>query len=311
VLGVCLVLGGGALSLRLAAAGSSYAPVERSLAANESAAATEAPLLLARVVPPPGATVSASEPVGDGGLLREPGPSVATPALVQSSAWWVAPGRPAEVLAYVAAHLPAGAGRESWGSGLSGPGIPRNQTETFGFGAVPGVITLRQLSLWAVQLPEGKSALRATAAVVWTIPRTPAQTIPPGARVLRISVLGTLRANQPYPTRLTITRAAKIEAIVAMLNDLEASQPFSRACPVDFGIRVRLAFYATGSTPPLAVAVLSPEGCGAVQLTIHGKPEGSLEDAYPLSGPQRGRSLLQELDRVLGRALDTRPRPRG
>jgi len=305
------VLFAGAPSSRLAASGSSYAAVERSLAANESAARTQAPLLLATVVPPPGATVSASEPAGDDGLLRDPGPSVATPALVQDSAWWVAPGAPAEVLAYVAAHLPAGARRESWGSGLSGPGIPRNQTETFGFGAISGVISVRELALWAVQLPEGKSALRATAAVVWTIPRTPAQTVPPGARVLRISVLGTLRANQPHPTRLTITRAAKIEAIIALLNDLEASQPFARSCPVDLGIRVRLAFYASRTSPPLAVAVLSPEGCGGVALTIHGKPEGSLEDAYPPHGPRAGRSLLQELDRVLGRTLDALPRPRG
>jgi hypothetical protein len=282
----------------------------RSLAENEAAARAQAPLLLARVAPPPGATPASGEPAGDGGLLDERGRSVATEAVAEDHETWIVPGTPSGALEYVAAHLPHGAMSEGRGY-ETGPGVPLNRSETFELGAVPGVLTARQLSLIAVQLPEGRTGLLATAAVIWTVPRTPAQAIPAGARLLTISVLGTIRGEQPPPARLAVRSVASIEAIAALLNELEAAQPIIQVCPVDFGVRVRLAFYRAPRARPLGVAVLDVGGCGGIALNIGGRAEPGLESTYRTYQPQHGRSFLAELDRVLGRKLDTRPRPVG
>jgi hypothetical protein len=304
-----LVVAACALGLSSRGHAAATAPL-RSLAENEAAARAQAPVVLASVAPPPGATPTTSEPAGDGGLLDQRGPSVATRAVVEDHALWIVPGAPADVLAYVAAHLPPAAKRESRGY-LSGPGVPLNRSETFELGAVPAVLRAQQLSLLVVALAGGRTGLLATAAVIWTVPRTEAQAIGPGARLLKISVAGTIRGEQPRPTRLTVTRTAQVDAIAALLNELEAAQPLTRSCPVDFGVNVRLAFYRAAGARPLAVAVLDTGGCGGVALTIAGRAQPGLESDYPLSAPQHGRTLLEELDRVLGRRLDTRPRRLG
>ena len=78
-----------------------------SAAANEAAARSDASSLLAQVPLEPGATPSADEPAGDGGLLSHAAGGPATPNLVDEHAWWVVPGGRAQALAYVNAHAHA------------------------------------------------------------------------------------------------------------------------------------------------------------------------------------------------------------
>jgi hypothetical protein len=51
-----------------------------------------------------GATRSATEPAGDAGVLARPAQRYATPNEVDDHAWWLVPGDPATVLAYLDAH---------------------------------------------------------------------------------------------------------------------------------------------------------------------------------------------------------------
>jgi hypothetical protein len=129
-------------------------------------------------------------------------------------------------------------------------------------------------------------------------PRLASETIPAGSRILRISVHGSLKDEQPKQRVLHVTSAKKIDEVVALLNALPASQPGLRRCPIDFGIRVRLAFYTSRASPPLAVADVDPQGCGNVELTIRGRPQPALEG---------GSLLIQQIDHVLGVKLNTTP----
>jgi hypothetical protein len=122
--------------------------------------------------------------------------------------------------------------------------------------------------------------------------------IPASARILRISVHGSLKGEQPKQRMLHVTSAKKIDKVVALLNALPAGRPGMTRCPVDFGIRVRLAFYTSRVSPPSALAEVDPQGCGSVQLTIGGKSQPALEG---------GGLLIRRIDHVLGVKLNVGP----
>jgi hypothetical protein len=276
----------------------SAALVSRTAVENESAAQSDAPSLLAELALPAGASQSSVEPAGDDSLLAHPGVGPpATPNVVDDRAWWIVPGTPAEVLAYIRAHLPAGTTPAVTDGGLSGPNVPGNESEAFAWPPIAGVLATRWLVVEVVQLPSGSTGLRADAQVVWVTPRPASETIPPGSHLLRISVHGSLRGERPKQHPFSVTSAKKIDAIVALLNALPASQPGTRSCPADFGIRVRLAFYSRRGIEPLAVATIDPQGCGGVALTIGGAAQPGLESG----------GALGQVEHVLGVKLDTRP----
>jgi hypothetical protein len=276
----------------------SAAAVSGTAAENEAAAQSDAASLLTELALPAGASLSSVEPAGDDSLLAHPGVGPpATPNVVDDHAWWIVPGTPAEVLAYIRAHLPAGTTPAVTDGGLSGPNVPDNESEAFAWPPIAGVLATRWLVVEVVRLPNGSTGLRADAQVVWVTPRPASETIPPGSHLLRISVHGSLTGERPKQHPFSVTSAKKIDAIVALLNALPASQPGTRSCPADFGIRVRLAFYRRRGIEPLAVAAIDPQGCGGVALTIGGAAQPGLES---------GRSLGQ-VEHVLGVKLDTRP----
>ncbi len=144
----------------------------------------------------------------------------------------------------------------------------------------------------------GVCAGSGVAQVVWVTPHPASETIPAGAHLLRISVGSSLKPNQPKQRPLTVTSAQKIDRIAALIDALPAAQPGLRACPVDFGITVRLAFYRKRGASPLAIAKADPGGCGPVALTIEGRAQPALEG---------GAQLLERVRRVLGVKLDTSP----
>jgi hypothetical protein len=282
--------------------------VTASAAANEAAAQTDAAWLLTQVPLPAGATPSASEPAGDEGRLAHPGSGpVATPNAVDDHAWWILPGVRGEALAYIRAHSPAGSTIASASSAAT-HGTTTSESVAFAWPPIAGTLGMRWLNITVAQLQDGQTGLRADAQVVWITPRPTSETIPAGARLLRVSVHSAIAANQPHQRPLRFTSAHKIAEIIALLNPLPAAQPGTRSCPADFGISVRLAFYPTPTAKPLAVAQIDPQGCGGVRLTLNGVPQPALaSEPAPEPGHPPTQSLIQRIDRALDVKLRVTP----
>jgi hypothetical protein len=201
------------------------------------------------------------------------------------------------VLAYIRSHHPATTRTAAIASG-GGPNVPFNETEAIAWPRITGVLGLRWLVVEVVRLRDGSTGLRADAEVVWVTPRPTSERIPPGSRTLRVSVVSGIKSNQPKQRPLTVTSLRKISATVALLNALSAAQPGTSSCPNDPGIRVRLAFYASPRSSPLAVARMDPYGCGGVGLSIHNVTEPALEGGGP---------VVLRIERVLGVSLNLTP----
>jgi hypothetical protein len=219
--------------------------------------------------------------------------------------WWLVPGAPADVLRYVQAHA-TGSTKVSSGYGSFGPRITF-RAMVFEWPPVAGVLTTRWLVVTVAQLPDGSTGLRADAEVVWVTPRPSSEAIPPETRLVRVSVHSDIKANQPAQRPFTVVSSKKIRGVLALLNALPLQLAVS-ACPADFGIRVRLAFYAKRRAAPLGVAEIDPQGCGEVALAIGGRSQPPLA-SVPLPGTSNAPkgSLVERLDRLLGVKLKIKP----
>jgi len=277
-------------------------------AANYAAGQADAASLLTKLALPTGSTESSSEPAGDGGVLSQSSAGLPTvPNDIDEHKWWLVQGAPADVLSYVQAHAPTGSTKVSSGYGSTGPTITSRDV-VFEWPSVAGVLTTRWLVVTVAQLPDGSTALRADAEVVWVTPRPASEAIPPGTRLVRVSVHSDIKANQPAQRPFTVVSSKKIRAMLALLNALPLAQPAVISCPADFGIRVRLAFFAKRRAAPLSVVEIDPEGCGWVALTIGGRSQPPLASS-PLPGTSNApkSSLLEQLDRLLGVKLKIKP----
>jgi hypothetical protein len=255
---------------------------------SESSAQADAASLLAELPLPQGSSESATDPAEDGSLLAHPpfGPP-ATPNAVDEHAWWLVPVAPAEALAYICTHLPAGTTRPaSFGPEPVRPNVPDNELAAFTPPGSPGTLAIQ-----AVQLPNGSTALRVDAQVVWITPRPASETIPSGAHLLRITVHDrNRRFSSPEPRSLALlerlprktTSLQQIKGVVALLNKLRVVQPGRRFCPIEHGdSSVELTFYTGPDTAPLAVADIEPVGCpGSLSLTIGGVSQPRLEGGW-------------------------------
>ena len=128
------------------------------------------------------------------------------------------------MLEYVEAHRPAGTSESLCGPSTTN-GVIESECAYFAWPQVPGTLTMRWLVVEVVQLPDGATGLRADAEVVWVTPRPASETVPAGARLLRISVSSSIKANQPRQRPLTVTSATKIAKVTALINALPAAQP--------------------------------------------------------------------------------------
>jgi hypothetical protein len=258
-------------------------------------AAADAAALLPLLILPPGAAASSGPPAGAGPALVPPSIAPATPNLATSVAYWTVPGTPAAVIAYVAAHPPAG-GRFS-GSGFGGQyGVITSRFEGFDFPATK-ILAQRSLGLTAVALSPTTSAVLAEAADVWLTPRPASERVPSAARLATVTIVTqALLSEGPHPPPLTtrrirVTDRAKVRRLIAAVDALPAAQPGTIACPAGNDSKLTISFRASAGSAPLAVAEADTNGCGGVSFTLHGHTEP------PLSG---GFTLLGTVDRILG-----------
>jgi hypothetical protein len=284
--------------LALAVTAGGAAGARASGATNLAAAQADTAAVIAGLALPPGAIRSAVEPAGDGSVLANPPGVPATPDVVDDHAWWIVPGTPAAVVAYVAAHPPAGATCAQPGGGDT-PSVGYVSDEC-SLPQVAGVLDERALLVVATRLPGGSTGLRADAQAVWLVPRSATERIPAGARRLVVSVT---TLGRPHRRPVTVTSRRRIDRVRALLDALPLVQPGVRSCPAGRGVRIRLAFYARGGRTPLAVAGVDPSGCGDVSLTIRGRTEPPLT-SLGLPGTD---SLVRRIDAAIGVELTTSP----
>jgi hypothetical protein len=193
------------------------------------------------------------------------------------------------------AHHPAGVAAAVVGARTTS-GVVNSEYGQLVWPTIPGVLSTRSVIVDVVQLPDGSTALRADAQVVWVTPRPPSERTPPGSHLLRVSLVGGFNRDRLKQRPFTVTAKKRIHEIVALLNSLPAEQPGLRSCPADFGIRVRLALYAKRGVRPLAVAEADPSGCGGVGLSLGDTEQPRLEG---------GISLVQKVQKVLGVKFST------
>ena len=233
------------------AIGSPASKPEPTSASNRSQAQTDASARLAALNLPPGAQGSSTEPVGGGSALANPAGTPATPNLVDDHGWWVIPGSPQSVIAYIDAHRPAGSTHGLSGSG----GSPQHVTVTgFSWPAITDVLSYRELVVEAVTLPGDATGLRADSQVQWINPRPSTERIPDGVRRLTVSERrghATVRrpVDGPSPSRL--------RRVIAVLDSLHVFRPARTTAQLTVGLAIHLAFYG-GHGAPLAVALCRP-----------------------------------------------------
>lgn len=248
--------------------------------ANRARARVEAARLLALVALPGGVVGSATEPAGDQGRLSQPTYDEATPNLVDARAWWTTAASPSAVLAYVTAHLPAGATKSAQSTGGGPPGTVQTASEAFALPPIRGVLAERVLGVTTATLPHGMTGIRTDGEAVWLTPRPAWERIPRAVGRVVVSARGAGANGRVGPASAPRTlRGARARRLVSFINAAEVVQPGARSCPVGFDDSVFLRFIgAAGRT--LARATESPTGCAYVKLTIGGRTGPLLSD-YP------------------------------
>jgi hypothetical protein len=236
-------------------------------------AGADAAGMLATFRPPPGSTRSASIAVQ---VLSAPPEEQANPDAVLRTAWWRADGKPGAVLAWVRRAA------QTWkegtaeftlsGSGSSGgPAADNMQFDQFTLPAVPDVLSSRWLLVSVADIGADHTAIRVDAEVDWTPPKPAAERVPGAAKVVTITPVAGLRPLPADDRPVTVTNAAKVSRIAAVIDGLPLFPPGEFGCPADFGRAMRLTFRATPAGPALAVVTGQTGGCGAVQVDIEGK----------------------------------------
>ncbi|HWH10839.1 MAG TPA: hypothetical protein VG165_06895 [Solirubrobacteraceae bacterium] len=254
-------------------------------------AAADVARLLTRLHLPPGAVPSSGPPAGAGSALVAPG-APATPNLVTAVTYWTVPGTPAGVLAFAAAHPPAG-GRPSESGSDGVYGTVTSVFETFAF-PDKRVLSPRTLGLTAVASGPTSTALLVQAADVWLTPRPSTERVPARARLVIVTVdpaLGRTGDTRGTPRRIRVTSRGRVIGLISAVNALPAAQPGVRSCPAGNASRLTLDFRTTAGSPALAVVRDTGDGCGFVSMTLDGRAQPALDE---------GAELATAVGRILG-----------
>ena len=236
----------------------------------------DADAILASFAVPSGARKLAAAPSVDSGALKTSTQIPATPDLVVKADWWLAPGKPQQVLAWEAKHV---SHRYSLGGSGTVTGPVASDSiwyDMFSLPDITGVLDSRELAVTVVQ-DGGKTAIRVDAQVTWQ-PAVPAsEKVPAAAKAVTISMgLGLNQRGKKPPKPVTITDPAKVDELRAIINSLPLSPPGIFNCPAAFGDNLVLTFRARPGAPALAVATDTLSGCAGVDLALGGKSQPEL-----------------------------------
>jgi hypothetical protein len=269
---------------------------QRRAAANQAAARRDVRWLFDRLVLPAGAKRVADEPRGDNRYLRLDPDGDGNAA---THGWWELPGSPAQLIAFVRSHPPAGSARsESGNEGNLRTGTSA-LTQIYQWPAVRGVLGLRELQLTATVLPNGRTGVEAQSFSGWIRPRPSNEQIP--ADIDEINV--TIGRPQEPPTQVfSVTKASEVRAVVKVINSLSIVQSTANSCVLEMDPQqVTITFSAASQAKPVAVLTYldfrpwggPSDACKSVALTINGRNQDELI----------GGDFLRTIGRILNRSL--------
>lgn len=253
-------------------------------------AARDAKRRLARLRLPPDARRVSGVPGGSGGRLQSPAFEPDTPNLIDLHAWWIVPGDPQAVLAWIKEHPPSGSELKIESS--SGyRGVTTSWDIGFEWPPIKSISNERALLVTVTAGAGNETALRADSQAVWIVPRLLSERVPATVRFLDLSVG---RAGEPQRS-LAVANTKLVRDIAASINGLPVAQPGASSCSAmpSRPVTVRLVFRAVPDGPALAEAEQQEPagGCNAMGLKIRGKPEPALEESWRVL--QRLRGLLR------------------
>jgi len=192
-------------------------------AANGVEAQRDAAALLQHVVLPASARRLAHAPGRAGGLLASAADGSASPVQTGRSRLYRVELSLDSTIAFLKAHVPRGSRLTAQGW-AGGPHTPRNEELTFSFPAVAGRLSLRDLVLTAVALPDGSTGIRVDSQIVWIVTRSPSEAVPAGVREIDVGSGAVLHR---------VRRPARVAKIVRWFDALPIVQPGAAfSCPM-------------------------------------------------------------------------------
>jgi hypothetical protein len=213
--------------------------------------------------------------------------------------WWGTTGTPAQLIAFIRSHPPAGGAQSEIGSEQNLRTGTSAQTLAYQWPAIPGVLGLRELQLTATALLNGKTGVLAQSFSSWIRPRPSSEQIPAGIDEIKITI------SEPHqlPTEsLSVTNASEVRRIVTVINALGIVQSTALYCTLERDPRiVTMTFNAASQATPVAVLTYvdyrswsgPSDACKSVALTIGVRAQDPLIGGY----------FLQTIGRILGRSL--------
>lgn len=108
--------------------------------------------------------------------------------------------------------------------------------------------------------------------------------IPASARVVTLSGSSGMVASVKPPAPVTITSAATVQRLAALVNGLPPYPAGLRSCPAAFGRSVQLEFAGARGGPALAVVTVPSSGCESVHVTVDGKLQPGLDGSKGAAG---------------------------
>lgn len=226
-------------------------------------------------------------------MLGAPEESPPTHQLVDLHSFWLLPGAPQRVIAWIEAHPPAGATLAVKNGVSADHGQPTRWNARYDFPVEHGRFLDSWLSIEAAAARRHSgeaTALRADAQVVWAQPRPSTERIPTGVKVVHVVVQDPRR--HVFAARTTASPPT-IKEIIDLVEGLEGAGVHEgvRSCPAYEGPVMSITFSAARPGAVLARLRASEHGCGTVVLRVKGRKQP------PLVGAERA---IDRVDALLG-----------
>jgi hypothetical protein len=272
-------------------------------------AEADAAAILAAFVVPPGARKLPGAPPGQANQLKNIAGYPESPDYwVDKTGFWQVKGDPQQVLAWTASHV----GRSHTSLGLitsfPTPGNPETVWERdYVLPPVSAVEDTRELTVEVADAGNGQTAIRVDAQVTWLPARAASEMVPAAAAAVTLSVIPDPNLSRKPPQPETITSAAAVRRITAMVNSLPVFPPNApHECGPSDAAALVLTFLAAPKGRVLATAMVELEGCEPVVFAVGATKIANDTQAWSgrgvavLGGPVRGNALAVTLLKTAG-----------